>query len=663
MLPATYPDLNTWDEVDSMRNTTRRRPSFEALEVRGLLSLSGLTWPDAGHLTLSFAPDGTSVGAPSVLSQTLGSKYPTPVWQTTILRAFQSWAALANINIGLVPDSGQPSGQPGPLQGNPGAGDVRISARPLSNDEAAVTVPFDLLGGGWSGNVTLNSNAPFGDGSGGTEDLFCVALHEAGHIFGLPDSETDPTSAMYEVDLGGRTGPSAGDAAALQALYGVRQPDAYEGAHGNDTIATATPLIDLTPGTFSSAAGLDRPIAADADVSTPTDRDVYAVTVPPGASGALTVSVRASGISLLTPRLDVLDASGRVVASAVTTDPLHNDLTVTVPGAAAGATYYARVEAGQPGVFGIGSYRIAAGMASQVGVAVALPTTPAGTTVPDGNCRLQNAATLAPVTPGTDARWSYLAHADLDAPAQAGYFRVQTGAATAPVLLATVWGDAPGGLSPRVDVLDAQGNAVPAQVVNRDAGSWTVEVTGAAPNTAYVIRVSAADPSGPHDTGSYTVAATFRPTPIALQPFACGTLSAAQPQDFRTITVASAELVHLDLSLNGGTPGDTAVDVTIYNANHQAIFTFRAVSGQGPATADVWLAPGKYDVRVAASSKSGAPLPSLFYNLSGLVRTDAIGPSPVDTTLVPVTTTGNPGNIVWTQNPLLYYAYLIAPTN
>ena len=70
------------------------------------------------------------------------------------------------------------------------------------------------------------------------------------------------------------TGPSAGDAAALRALYGDRQPDAYEGALGNNTIATPTPLTYLTPGTFF-AAGLSHPVVADADLSTPTDRDIY----------------------------------------------------------------------------------------------------------------------------------------------------------------------------------------------------------------------------------------------------------------------------------------------------------------------------------------------------------------------------------------------------
>src|SRR5262249_35205989 len=136
---------------------------------------------------------------------------------------------------------------------------------------------------------------------------------------------------------------------------------------------TATPLAYLGLTTGGPAA---RTPLAVADLSTASDVDLYALTVPAGATGPLTVSVRASGVSLVTPRLDVLDAQGRVVASAATTDPLHNALAASVAAPAPGATYYARVAAAQPGVFGIGSYRIAAGQAALVTAAAALPQAP-----------------------------------------------------------------------------------------------------------------------------------------------------------------------------------------------------------------------------------------------------------------------------------------------
>ena len=102
-----------------MPESPRRRPSMEALEVRHLPATFGLPWPDPQHLTLSFMPDGTPLGGgvTSIHGQSLNARMPTSAWQLDVLRAFQSWAALGNINIALVADNGQGPGQPGPPAG------------------------------------------------------------------------------------------------------------------------------------------------------------------------------------------------------------------------------------------------------------------------------------------------------------------------------------------------------------------------------------------------------------------------------------------------------------------------------------------------------------------------------------------------------------------
>src|SRR5437667_146496 len=93
------------------------RMTVEMLEDRNLLSVWGMAWPNASHLTASFVPDGTDVnGSPSALYQSLGSQAST--WQTEVLRALQTWAVHANLNIGLVADGGQALGTPGLLQGD-----------------------------------------------------------------------------------------------------------------------------------------------------------------------------------------------------------------------------------------------------------------------------------------------------------------------------------------------------------------------------------------------------------------------------------------------------------------------------------------------------------------------------------------------------------------
>ena len=108
-----------------------RRLSFEQLEDR--TTPAGTPWFDASDLTLSFVPDGTAVsGANSDLSALLRPAGTQQQWEREILRAFQTWAVNANVNIGLVADGGQPMGTGGTPQGDIRFGDIRVGARPLS---------------------------------------------------------------------------------------------------------------------------------------------------------------------------------------------------------------------------------------------------------------------------------------------------------------------------------------------------------------------------------------------------------------------------------------------------------------------------------------------------------------------------------------------------
>src|SRR5262245_13126559 len=105
------------------------RLSLERLEDRLAPAAFGYPWPDAAHLTVSWVPDGTplgpAAGAPrSALFATLDAQLPRAVWQGEVLRALQTWAAQANINLTLVPDSGDPLGTPGLVQGDPRFGDI-----------------------------------------------------------------------------------------------------------------------------------------------------------------------------------------------------------------------------------------------------------------------------------------------------------------------------------------------------------------------------------------------------------------------------------------------------------------------------------------------------------------------------------------------------------
>jgi len=109
----------------------------EPLEDRLTPALFGYPWPESTHLTVSFVPDGTLIapsrvapdntvldGPRSQLFATLDAP-ATAGWQGEILRALQTWAVQANINVGLVDDDGSPLGTVGALQHDPRFGDIR----------------------------------------------------------------------------------------------------------------------------------------------------------------------------------------------------------------------------------------------------------------------------------------------------------------------------------------------------------------------------------------------------------------------------------------------------------------------------------------------------------------------------------------------------------
>jgi hypothetical protein len=659
------------------RGQRRRRPAIESLEDRAVPATFGVPWSDPSHLTLSFVPDGTPIaGHVSSLFQTLGALAPSATWQREILRAFQTWAVNANINIGLVPDGGQALGVAGGTQHDPRFGDVRIGAQLMAADALSISVPNDpAVSSTLSGDVLVNTADNFGK-----LDLFSVLLHEAGHVFGIGDS-ADPNSPMNS-RYRGNSKLTPADVAALRALYGTRAPDPHEGSGGNDTIATATTI--QPPGGWRGAT----PLVAYGDVSTNKDVDVFAVRPPSGYHGPLTVRLQSAGISLLAPHLSVLDAQGHVLADAQAASDLGDVVTVRLAKSDPNATYYIKLQGTTGDVFGIGSYGVAvtfdaASTVSAQAVDGVLrgpyqSLSPndindlfLGTANPllnnkHGSDDVIGTATTLSSSPGYARNSHYEAVGSISGPTDSNFYRIQTAdapPANKPLVL-TVTARALGvnGTAPRVTVVDRDGNVVPAQVLANGNGAFTVQAAGVKPGGSYFIKVGPATASGSAAAGNYALTAQFGTAAAQFSTLATSTTASAGKSRSYNLYVGESQLMNLVLSAQtvGGTAGPgSAVQMTVRGKAGNVAYTLTAAVGDVVSGPALFLTPGAYTV---SFTPLGSPGQALAFKLLGDGISDPIGPVLSDPTLVPdYQAPGLPGWFLYPGGTTSNVPYLFAP--
>src|SRR5262245_53727623 len=185
-------------------------------------------------------PDGTMTdnGAPSNLFATLDRIAPTATWQREFARALQTWATVSPLNFRFVSDNGMASGTLGTAQGDSRFGDIRLGGYVRSDAYTAYAYYPGTGTGTRSGDEFVNTAGTFKIGA--HVDLYSVLLHETGHALGLEHSTG--SAVMYPSISTVYTGLFADDVAGIQAIYGARQPDAYDVGSGNNTFATASSL-------------------------------------------------------------------------------------------------------------------------------------------------------------------------------------------------------------------------------------------------------------------------------------------------------------------------------------------------------------------------------------------------------------------------------------
>jgi hypothetical protein len=205
----------------SQRRRSTIAIDLQTLEDRRMLAAFGTPWPDSRELTISFPSDGVEVGTHvNIIESRLDQIASRQERQEIVLRAYQTWAINADLNVGLRNDYDVRFGTAGLTNKDPRFGEFRIGAFPQEG-LLANSVPFQAIAGTYSGDLLLNSNERFRyhDWSGGMapnattlganeRDLFRLLLHEVRNTIEprLPNPSAGPESsrsrALWLSDVG-----------------------------------------------------------------------------------------------------------------------------------------------------------------------------------------------------------------------------------------------------------------------------------------------------------------------------------------------------------------------------------------------------------------------------------------------------------------------------
>lgn len=344
--------------------------NVELLESRVLLyATSGNAWPNSELITISFMPDGTDLGGvTSNLESTFNAKFGSAAaWQNQILKAAQFWAQQTNINFAVVSDNGDFAGGGQYQQGDPGFGDIRIGGFDFGTSVLAQAyLPPPINNYSIAGDIQFNTAINFNVGT--TYDLFTVAMHEFGHALGMYHSTTT-TATMYPTYNGVDTALNTDDISGIRSVYSAGAARAADGQEANNS-RTAAKVVAIDSTTKSA-------VVNDLDLTTSTDVDFFKFVVPAGSSTTLNVTVVSQGLSLLNPKVEILNSAGTVKATATAASTDYGaTITATFNGIADGQTYYAKISSANAiAAFKTGRYALVVNMGTDPDPAVTFPNT------------------------------------------------------------------------------------------------------------------------------------------------------------------------------------------------------------------------------------------------------------------------------------------------
>ena len=339
-------------------NSQRKEPRLETLESRQMLSvagvdyrLSGFAWTNPGRITYSVPADGTMWDvAANDINAKLTASYGGLGWKREIAKALQTWASVANINVVPVSDSNDVFNTWGKTQGDPRFGDVRVGGYAYGELQTLAQTyyppPSGLTG---AGDVELNTSFPWNPG--GSFDLYSVLLHETGHSLGLQHS-ANPAEVMNGTYGGVRTGLQPGDIAGIQAIYGPRVADSFQASGQGTALGNA---VDLTSRLDSS----NKLSIGGTSLFAVGDTEYFSVVAPNEAGASLRVAAMAAGISSLSPKVTVFDASMTPIVVQADPNSWSDNVIANVADVVPGGRYVIAVSGATNDVFSVGAYGLA----------------------------------------------------------------------------------------------------------------------------------------------------------------------------------------------------------------------------------------------------------------------------------------------------------------
>lgn len=633
------------------KKTRARRLGVERLEPREVMATFGVPWPDARRLTVSFVPDGTQVGTGTTdLFATMDSQMPREVWQNEILRAFQTWGSVADVEFSVVSDDGSPLGSPGLVQHDPRFGDVRIAGGPTSTGVLALGNPYSPVGGGtWAGDVVFGDSVDY---TASPTDLYSIALHEAGHVLGLEGS-SDPASAMYQQATASHVGLSATDVVGVTSLYGSR---VLPNTVFHSTAKQAVAISPFVESVFEYAG--DTPIVAYSQLLRAHDPAYFKFDRPLGYQGPISVRVQTGGVSLLRARVTVLDARGSVLGTASPGNGADATTTVTFTPPASSSSFYVRVEGATTGVMSVG--RFAVGISFD-----AVSTMPTARLVEILKLPLEglsksdvqhllrgaddplfndddashsttsSAQTLAPIASDPFGR-HFRVVGSVTSTASVDVYRINSpkiGNLTRGVLTLTARGFDIRSASASVALLDDKGNRVSGLVLANGNGVYTIQVADVLLGRTYFVKVSGAAGA----TGNYELSADFGTVVAETAQFAAGRLTADAPSASFKLIVAEAQVFQLLLSAESATaPKGTAVTFELRDEQGALIATFGSQVGQTTTGAATLLLSGTYTLTAKLVGDATSRNDDVTFSLFGATLDDPVGPTLINPTTYPV---------------------------